>query len=290
MTLEEKLGQLTMSSGEGDQTGPRVRAGTEDDVRAGRVGSFLNLWGSDTAQRLQRIAVEESRLRIPLLFAQDVLHGWRTIFPMPLAEAASFDPALAEGGARVAALEATAEGIHLTSAPMVDIARDPRWGRVVEGSAEDPFLGSAMAAARVRGFQGKGLGFATALAATPKHLGAYGAAEGGRDYNTAEVTERTLWEVYFPPFQAALNAGARVMMAGFNDLGGIPSHGNRWLLTEVLRARWGFNGVVVSDWAGWRSSWPMALRPPGPRPRVAHSMPGWISRCRRRCTAASSPR
>ena len=249
MTLEEKLGQLTMASGEGDQTGPRVPAGTEDDVRAGRVGAFLNLWGSDTARRLQRIAVEESRLRIPLLLAQDVLHGWRTVFPMPLAEAASFDPALAERTAGLAAREARRDGIHLTFAPMVDVARDPRWGRVVEGSGEDAFLGAAMAAARVRGFQGAGLSSAGALAATPKHFGAYGAAEGGRDYNTADVSERALWETYFPPFQAAIDAGARVLMPSFNDLAGVPGHANRWLLTDILRERWRFEGVVVSDWA-----------------------------------------
>jgi beta-glucosidase len=199
---------------------------------------------------MQRLAVEHSRLGIPLLFAQDVIHGWRTVFPVPLAEAASFDPAAVEHAARIAAIEATAHGIHWTFAPMVDISRDPRWGRVVEGAGEDPHLGSIMAAARVRGFQGSDLSAANTLLATPKHFAAYGSAEGGRDYNTADLSERTLWEVYLPPFEAAVAAGAGSIMAGFNDIGGTPSHASRWLLTDVLRRRWGFKGLVVSDWTG----------------------------------------
>jgi beta-glucosidase len=258
MTLEEKLGQLEMAPGDANQTGPAVSAGGDKQVREGRIGSFLGFWGAAATRRMQRVAVEQSRLHIPLLFAHDVIHGWRTVFPVPLAEAASFDPAAVEGAARIAAVEATGYGIHWTFAPMVDIARDPRWGRVVEGSGEDPYLGSMMAAARVRGFQGKDpslssgqvLSAPNIMLATAKHFAAYGAAEGGRDYNTADISERTLWEVYLPPFEAAVRAGARSIMAAFNDIGGTPAHASQWLLTDVLRHRWGFTGMVVSDWAG----------------------------------------
>ena len=254
MTFEEKLGQLTMAPAEWNQTGPAAAAGGEDQVRKGQIGSFLSFWGAAATRRMQRIAVEQSRLRIPLLFSHDVIHGWRTVFPVPLAEAASFDPEAVEHAARIAAVEASAHGLHWTFAPMVDIARDPRWGRVVEGSGEDPHLGSVMAAARVRGFQGtsRSSRFAATntLIATPKHFAAYGAAEGGRDYNTADVSERALWEVYLPPFEAAVRAGAGSIMAAFNDIGGTPAHASQWLLTDVLRRRWGFSGMVVSDWAG----------------------------------------
>ena len=250
MTLEEKLGQLTMAPAQWNQTGPGTTAGGEQQVRDGKLGSFLGLWGAAATRQMQRLAVEESRLGIPLLFAQDVIHGWRTVFPVPLGEAASFDPAAVEGAARIAAVEASGYGIHWTFAPMVDIARDPRWGRVVEGAGEDPYLGSVMAAARVRGFQGTDLSAANTMLATPKHFAAYGAAEGGRDYNTADVSERTLWEVYLPPFEAAVAAGAGSIMAAFDDIGGTPAHASRWLLTDVLRGRWGFKGLVVSDWTG----------------------------------------
>ncbi|MBV9879033.1 MAG: beta-glucosidase BglX [Gemmatirosa sp.] len=248
MTLDEKVGQLVQTPGGRDQTGPIVPAGSDQQIRDGKVGSFLSFYGAAAIRRLQRIAVEESRLHVPLLFAYDVIHGWRTEFPTPLGEAASFDPASAERAARIAAEEASAFGIHWTFAPMVDIARDPRWGRVVEGSGEDPTLGSALAAARVRGFQNGPAG--TTLLATVKHFAAYGSAEGGRDYDTAELSERTLWDVYLPPYEAAVRAGAATVMSAFNDLGGMPAHGNRWLLTEVLRDRWRFDGILVSDWAG----------------------------------------
>jgi beta-glucosidase len=254
MTLDEKLGQLTMAPAEWNQTGPAASAGGDQEVREGRIGSFLSLWGAAATRRIQRIAAEQSRLHIPLLFGQDVIHGWRTVFPIPLAEAASFDPGAVQRAARIAAIEASGYGIHWTFAPMVDIARDPRWGRIVEGSGEDPYLGAVMAAAGVRGFQGEGLGSAPGppdrLLATAKHFAAYGAAEGGRDYNTADVSERSLWEVYLPPFEAAVRAGAWSLMASFNEIGGTPAHASQWLLTDVLRGRWGFAGVVVSDWAG----------------------------------------
>jgi beta-glucosidase len=244
MTVDEKLGQLNQISNGPDSA---TRA---DLIRQGRIGSFLNVAGADTTRRLQRIAVEQSRLHIPLLFSLDVIHGFRTIYPVPLGEAASWDPAMAERTARMAAVEAAAAGLHWTFAPMVDIARDPRWGRVVEGAGEDPYLGNAFAASRVRGFQGSNLRDRTAVAATVKHFAGYGAAEGGRDYNTAELSERTLREVYLPPFRAGACAGAATFMAGFNDIAGVPDHANPRLLTDILRREWGFDGLVVSDWTG----------------------------------------
>jgi beta-glucosidase-like glycosyl hydrolase len=234
-------------------------------VRSGTVGSFLGVFGADYTRELQRIATQESRLKIPLLFGFDVIHGFRTIYPHPLAEAASFDSARAEISARQAAIEATAHGITWTFAPMVDIARDPRWGRISEGAGEDPYLGTVMAAARVRGFQGgdKGLGLGApdAMLATIKHFAAYGGAEGGRDYNSVELSERTLWETYMPPYMAGIDAGAATVMASFNDLGGVPAHASDWLLRDVLRDRWGFQGLVISDWGGISE-----LIPPGGAP------------------------
>ncbi len=251
LTLDEKIGQMVQLPGGRDQTGPVAPAGSEAAVRAGRVGSFLGFWGADGVRRMQRVAVEQSPHHVPLLFAFDVIHGFRTVFPVPLGEAASFDADLARRTARAASVEASAFGLHWTFAPMVDIARDPRWGRVVEGAGEDPYLGSQLAAARVRGFQGdSGLTAPTALLATAKHFVGYGLTEGGRDYNTGEVGERTLWDVYLPPFEAAARAGAATFMAGFSAVDGTPPHASHWLLTDVLRERWGWNGVVVSDWQG----------------------------------------
>ncbi|HEX7049211.1 MAG TPA: glycoside hydrolase family 3 N-terminal domain-containing protein [Longimicrobiales bacterium] len=250
MTLEEKLGQLAQYTGRWSETGPRAPEGGEAQVRRGEVGSFLGVFGAESTRRLQRIAVEESRLGIPLLFAHDVIHGFRTIFPVPLAEASSWDPAAVERSARIAAVEATAHGLHWTFAPMVDIARDPRWGRIVEGSGEDPYLGSVMAAARVRGFQGSDLSAPNTMAATAKHFVAYGGAEGGRDYNTVDISERTLREVYLPPFHAAVDAGAAAVMAAFNEIGGVPMHAHDRLIDGVLRGEWGFDGLVISDYTG----------------------------------------
>jgi beta-glucosidase len=245
MTLEEKLGQLQQLDGMGDGT---ARPEFVDLVRRGLLGSTLNVRGARNVNALQRVAMEESRLKIPLLFAFDVIHGYRTVFPVPLAEAASWDPAAVEKAAAIAASEAAAAGLKWTFAPMVDIARDPRWGRIVEGSGEDPFLGSAMARARVRGFQGADPSAPDRVMACAKHYVAYGAAEAGRDYNTTDISERTLREVYFPPFRAAVEAGAGTLMSAFNDLNGVPTTANRWTLTDVLRGEWGFDGFVVTDY------------------------------------------
>jgi beta-glucosidase len=258
LTLEEKLGQLTQNVLSAAVTGPQLPEASAADIRAGRIGSFLGTSGAEVTRNLQRVAVEQSRAKIPLLFAHDVIHGFRTIFPVPLAEAASWDPAAVERAARVAAAEGAANGLHWTFAPMVDIARDPRWGRIVEGSGEDPYLGSVMAAARVRGFQGADSTTGAAhklrdtltLIATAKHFAAYGAAEGGRDYNVAEVPARTLREIYLPPFHAAANAGARSVMAAFNEVDGVPMHANRELINGVLRRKWGWDGILVSDYTG----------------------------------------
>lgn len=250
MTLDQKLGQLNQLPGQMGQTGPVAPEGGEADVRAGRVGSFLSVYGAAYTRRLQRLAVEDSPHHIPLLFGYDVIHGFRTIFPVPLAEASSWDTAAVRRSARAAASEATAWGVDWTFAPMVDIARDPRWGRIVEGSGEDPYLGSAMAAAKVRGFQDGDLARENTLMATAKHFVAYGGAEGGRDYNTVDISRRTLHEIYLPPFHAAVDAGAGAVMAGFDDLDGTPMHANGPLIDGVLRHDWGFKGLVVSDWTG----------------------------------------
>jgi beta-glucosidase len=259
MTLEEKLGQLNQPPGHGSDTGPSAQEGDEKQVRQGRIGSFLSMYGAQRTRELQRVAVEESRLGIPLLFAHDVIHGFRTIFPVPLGEAASFDVAAVENAARIAAVEATAHGVHWTYAPMVDIARDPRWGRIVEGAGEDPYLGSAMATARVHGFQGTDLGADDTLLATAKHFVAYGAAEAGRDYNTVDISERTLRDVYLPPFRAAVDAGVQSVMAAFNEIAGVPMHANRELIDGVLRKEWGFDGVLVSDYTGVMELMPHGL-------------------------------
>jgi beta-glucosidase len=249
MTLEEKLGQLNMIQG-GRSRALNSLLDEEglERVRRGEVGSFLHVAGAERLGEVQRVAVEESRLGIPLLFAMDVVHGYRTIFPVPIALAGSFDPGAAELAARVSAVEATSAGLHWTFAPMVDIAPDPRWGRIVEGAGEDPYLASVMAAAWVRGYQGQSLGAPDTMLATVKHFAAYGAALGGRDYASAEISYRALEEYYLPPFHAAHRAGAATMMTAFNDIGGVPVTANRGLVRNLLRGDWGFDGVVVSDW------------------------------------------
>jgi beta-glucosidase len=259
MTLAEKAGQLNLlaaawAGGAATSLNPAGAASSFDTqlhmVRRGELTGVFNGNGAEMARRMQTEAVRRSRLKIPLLFAADVIHGLRTVFPVPLAEAASFDPDLARRTARAAAVEAAASGIDWTFAPMVDIARDARWGRGVEGSGEDVLLGRLMAAARVEGFQGSGLAASDAVAACAKHFVAYGAGEAGLDYNSVDVSERTLRDIYFPPFQAAFAAGAPTVMASFNDLSGIPATGNPWLLDTVLRQEWGFGGLVVSDYTG----------------------------------------
>ena len=260
MTLEEKAGQLTIYAAADAATAaaaanPPLAAETIEEqvqaVREGRVGGLFNGSSATWHRAIQEVAVSESRLKIPLLFAADVIHGFRTIFPVPLAEAATFDPELAERTARAAAVEATGAGHAWNFAPMVDVSRDARWGRTVEGAGEDVLLCSRFAAARVRGFQGaRGLGHRDAMLATPKHFAAYGAASGGLDYNSVDISERTLREVYFPPFQAGFVSGALATMAAFNDIAGIPTHANSWLLRDVLRGEWGFEGCVVSDFNG----------------------------------------
>lgn len=243
MSLEEKVGQLAQIGGADWNQGPKP----EDVIRKGGAGSVL--WLNDTKKfnALQKIAVEESPSGIPLLFALDVIHGYRTIFPVPLAMASSWDPAVAEQGQAVAAKEARAAGLHWTFGPMLDIARDARWGRIVEGAGEDPYLGSAMAAAQVRGFQGDDLSDPERVLACAKHFVGYGASDGGRDYDPVFLSEAQLRNVYFPPFQSAVNAGVATFMSAYMDLNNVPASGNRWLLRDVLRGEWGFEGFVVSD-------------------------------------------
>jgi beta-glucosidase len=245
MTLAEKLGQLQQLDGEANGN---YRPEHIEMIRQGLLGSTLNVRGAKRTNELQRIAVEQSRLKIPMLFAFDVIHGYRTIFPVPLGETASWDTKAAQASASIAAAEAAATGVRWTFAPMVDIARDPRWGRIVEGAGEDTFLGTAMARARVRGFQGDDYSQPDKVVACAKHWVAYGAAEGGRDYNTTEVSEHTLREIYFPPFKAAVDAGVETFMSAFNDLNGVPTSANPFTLTDVLRQEWKFDGILVSDY------------------------------------------
>lgn len=270
MTLAEKVGQLvqitpftmpdpdqlTLLIEQAQQTGQPIqfppRPGLEDQIRAGSISSLFNIPDPHIVNTFQRLAVEESRLGIPLIIGNDVIHGFRTIFPIPLAEASTWDPDLLERASRVAAEEASAAGIDWIFAPMVDIARDPRWGRIAEGAGEDPFLGMAMARARVRGFQAPDLLSGRKIAACPKHYVAYGGAEAGRDYNIVDISERTLREVQLPPFKAAFDAGAGSVMSSFNEIGGVPATSNRFVLRTLLRDEWRWAGVVVSDYEAIR--------------------------------------
>jgi beta-glucosidase len=252
MTLEEKIGQLNQYSSPFDVTGPAPSAGAAkamyDQIRQGLVGSVLNVNGAEATRKMQQLAVENSRLKIPLIIGYDVIHGYKTMFPVPLGEAASWDPEAIELSARVSATEAAAAGVHWTFAPMVDVARDARWGRIMEGSGEDTFLGAVAARARVVGFQGKDLGAVDTIAACAKHYAAYGFGEAGRDYNTVDVSEHTLRNVILPPFKAAADAGAVTFMNSFNEIFGIPATGSAHLQREILKGEWGFPGFVVSDW------------------------------------------
>src|SRR6266550_1262440 len=245
MTLEEKLGQLQQLDGEGNGT---FRPEHPELIRKGLLGSTLNVRGAQNTNQLQHVAMDESRLKIPVLFGFDVIHGYRTIFPIPLAEASSWDPASAERSTSIAAQEASDSGVRWTFAPMLDVARDPRWGRITEGAGEDPFLGAAFARARVLGFQGTDYSAPDKVLACAKHWVAYGATEGGRDYNTTDMSENTLREIYFPPFKAAVDAGVGSVMSAFNDLNGVPASANPFTLTKVLRGEWKFDGFVVSDY------------------------------------------
>lgn len=248
MTLEEKIGQLNQYNDDWTATGPvTVDNDKANQIRKGLVGSLLNALGTERTGSWQKIALQ-SRLKIPLLFGQDVIHGYKTTFPIPLAEACSWDMDAIQLSARIAATEASASGIHWTFAPMVDIARDPRWGRVMEGAGEDPYLGSRIAYARVKGFQGNKLCELNSIMACAKHFAAYGAAIGGRDYNSVDMSDRLLWEVYLPPFKAAVEAGTATLMNSFNDLNGVPATGNKYLQRKILKGKWHFKGFVVSDW------------------------------------------
>ena len=249
MTLDEKIGQLNQYNGDWEATGPVTKdVGNKlDEIKQGRVGAVLNIMGADHCRTFQDAAMK-SRLKIPLLFGQDVIHGYSITFPIPLAEAASWDMTAIEKAERIAASEASASGINWTFSPMVDIARDPCWGRVMEGAGEDPYLGSQIATARVKGFQGNGIGSPDAVMATAKHFAAYGAAIGGRDYNSVDMSLRTLWEIYLPPFKAAADAGVGTFMNSFNDLNGTPATGNSYLQRDILKGAWKFKGFVVSDW------------------------------------------
>ncbi|MDC6367459.1 beta-glucosidase BglX [Muricauda sp. AC10] len=253
MTLEEKVGQMNQYNGFWDVTGPAPKEGNAADkyehLRKGWVGSMLNVTGTEEVRKLQKLVVEESRLGIPLIFGFDVIHGYKTLSPIPLAEAASWDMEAIESSARIAADEASAVGLSWTFAPMVDISHDPRWGRVMEGGGEDPFLGSAIAKARVKGFQGDDLSKNNTIAACAKHFAAYGFAEAGKEYNTADIGTSTLYNTVLPPFKAAVDMDVKTIMNGFNLLNGVPVTGSSYLQRDILKEKWGFNGYVISDWA-----------------------------------------
>ncbi|MDH6357894.1 beta-glucosidase BglX [Parabacteroides sp. PF5-9] len=254
MTLEEKIGQMAQFSANWDITGPVMSDDFEPYLKKGLVGSLFNVYTVDGVRRMQEMALAESRLKIPVLFGYDVIHGFRTIFPMPLAESCSWDLERMQRSAEIAAAEASAEGIHWTFAPMVDIGRDARWGRVMEGAGEDPYLGSQIAKVRVEGFQGgdnwRSLGELHTVLACCKHFAAYGASEAGRDYNPAELSHNTLMNYYMPPYEAANQAGVATYMASFNEINGVPATGNKWLMTDLLRDQWDFRGFVVTDYTG----------------------------------------
>lgn len=248
MTLDEKLGQMTLFTTDWESTGPSIRGGYENDIRTGRCGALFNSHTVAFTTRLQKIAVEESRLKIPLLFGYDVIHGYKTMFPIPLGEAASWDMQAIEKSAFIMSKEAAAAGLHWTYAPMVDITREPRWGRVMEGAGEDTYLGSVIARARVMGIQGEGFDNADRLVSCVKHFAAYGAPMAGRDYNTVDMSERYFREVYLPPYKAALEAGALTVMTSFNEYDGVPATGSSYLLTDLLRGELNFKGFIVSDY------------------------------------------
>jgi len=250
MNLDEKIGQMVLYTSDWDVTGPSIKGNYMNDIGEGRCGNIFNAYTVDYTRKLQKIAVEESRMKIPLLFGYDVIHGQKTIFPIPLGESSSWDLTAIEKSARISATEAAAMGINWTFAPMVDLSVEPRWGRVMEGAGEDPYLGSRIAEARVRGFQGKDLSDSLTILACVKHFAGYGAPLAGRDYNTVDMSERVFLDTYLPPYKAAIDAGALSVMSSFNELDGVPATGSKYLLTDVLRTQLGFKGFVVTDYTG----------------------------------------
>jgi beta-glucosidase len=259
MTVEEKIGQLNLPSTGFDVTGPVASKGVEESVRKGLAGGVFNLYTPKATRKLQELAVGKSRLGIPLLFGYDVIHGHKTVFPIPLAQACTWNPELIGEGARVAASEASADGVNWVFSPMVDLARDPRWGRIAEGAGEDPFLGSLIARAMVNGYQGGDLAQSNAVMACVKHFALYGAVEAGRDYNPADMSRITMFQYYLPPYQAAVEAATGSVMASFNEIDSVPATGNRWLLTDLLRNKWGFKGLVVSDYTAIQEMQPHGM-------------------------------
>ncbi|MFO0359237.1 MAG: glycoside hydrolase family 3 N-terminal domain-containing protein, partial [Flavobacteriales bacterium] len=250
MTLEQKIGQLNLPSAGAFTTGAVESSDIAKKIEEGKVGGLFNIKTVANIREMQKIAVEKSRTKIPLIFGMDVIHGYQSVFPIPLGLSCSWDTKLIERSARIAAQEASADGINWTFSPMVDISRDPRWGRISEGSGEDPFLGAAIAQAMVRGFQGTDLKANNTIMSCVKHYALYGAAESGRDYNTTDMSRHRMYNEYFPPYKAAVDAGVGSVMASFNEIDGVPATANKWLLTDVLRKEWGFKGFVVSDYTG----------------------------------------
>src|ERR1700676_464779 len=248
MTIDEKIGQLNLVTPGGAVTGSVVSKDVDDKIRKGMVGGLFGITGPDKVRQAQDIAVKNTRLHIPLIFGLDVSHGHKTIFPIPLGLSCSWDTVLIEKSARIAAREASADGLAWAFSPMVDITRDPRWGRVSEGSGEDPYLGSLIAAAMVRGYQGKDLRNTETVMACVKHFALYGGAEGGREYNTVDMSRVKMYQYYLPPYKAAVDAGAGSIMSSFNEINGVPSTANKWLMTDLLRQQWGFKGFVATDY------------------------------------------
>ncbi|MFZ9242697.1 MAG: glycoside hydrolase family 3 N-terminal domain-containing protein, partial [Sediminibacterium sp.] len=250
MTLEEKLGQLNLPASSDFVTGAVSSSDIAEKVKAGKVGGVFNIRSVTKIKELQQFAVNNTRLHIPLLFGMDVIHGYKTIFPIPLGMSATWDMDLVKRSAQIAASEASADGIQWTFSPMVDLTRDPRWGRTSEGNGEDAFLSSAIAKAMVNGYQGDDLSAPNTIMSCVKHYALYGAAEGGRDYNTTDMSRVRMYNEYFPPYKAAVDAGVGSVMVSFNEIDGVPASGNKWLVDDVLRKQWKFNGFVVSDYTG----------------------------------------
>ncbi|HOI88593.1 MAG TPA: glycoside hydrolase family 3 N-terminal domain-containing protein, partial [Lentimicrobium sp.] len=250
MTLDEKIGQLNLPAAGDITTGSASSSDIGVKIKEGQVGGLFNIVSAEKIYQVQKVAVEQSRLKIPLIFGMDVIHGYKSVFPVPIGLSCTWDMDLIEQSTRIAAMEASADGICWTFSPMVDISRDPRWGRIAEGVGEDPYLGGEIAKAMVRGYQGKDLSLNNTIMACVKHFALYGASEAGRDYNTVDMSRLRMYNEYFHPYKAAVDAGAGSVMASFNEVDGIPATGNRWLMHDVLREQWGFKGFIVSDYTG----------------------------------------